>query len=163
MRQFFISPRRRLVVSVAAAVIAVAAGALTSAGWARSQRAAAPAPSTAALNQQYTACIKAAGATWTPLADGSGMYQVNIPAAANARCAPLDLAREAAGNGDASTATWLASMSASAPAGFWGCLGASGYHVPGGSGQRSDYGSADFAAAAKQCAAQAGVTLPAGP
>jgi len=163
MRTFFNSRRRRLVVSAATVTIAVAAGALTSSGWARGQHVAAPAASTAQLNQLYTACIKSAGATWTPLADGSGMYQVNIPAAANARCAPLDLAREAAGNGDASTAAWLATLPSSAPAGFWGCLGAAGYHVPGGAGQRSDYGSTDFAATARQCAAQAGVTLPAGP
>lgn len=162
MRHFFSSPRRRLV-STTALVVALSAGVLTSTGWARKQHVAAPAPSTAALNAQYTACIKAAGATWTPLADGSGMYRVDVPAAANASCAPLDLAREAAGNGDGATATWLASISSSAPASFWGCLGASGYHVSGGDGQRSDYGSADFAGAAHACAAQAGITLPAGP
>ena len=146
-----------------AIVVAIAAGVMTSAGQSTPRTKAgastAPATSTAGLNQRYTACIKAHGATWTLIANSGGMYRVDIPAAANAQCAALDLAREAAGQGDATTASWLALIEA-APAEFWSCVGAAGFHTSGGSGQRSDYGSAAFGKVARDCAAAAGVTLP---
>lgn len=88
------------------------------------------------------------------------MYQVDIPAAANAGCASLDLAREAAGQGDEATAGWLARIG-TAPAAFWSCVGAAGFHTSGGPGQRSDYGSAAFDQTARSCAADTGMTLPA--
>lgn len=147
----------------AAIVIALAAGALTSAGLStprlKSVAGNAPAAATASLNQRYTACITSNGATWTLIANSGGMYRVDIPAAANARCAGLDLAREAAGQGDAATASWLARIDG-APEAFWACVGAAGFHISGRSGQRSDYGSATFAATARDCAVSSGVTLP---
>lgn len=147
-----------------AIVVAIAAGVMTAAGQSTPRTKATvsngPAASTAALNQRYTACIKSNGATWTPIANSGGMYRVDIPAVANARCAGLDLAREAAGQGDAATARWLALIEG-APAAFWSCVGAAGFHTSGGSGQRSDYGSAAFGETAHGCAATAGVTLPA--
>jgi hypothetical protein len=160
------SNRRRLLKAAAvtgALVCAVAAGAIVSA--ARSTpaaHAAPPAASTAALNAQYTACLKSNGAKWIPIANSGGFFRVQIPAAANANCSSLDLAREAAADGDAVTAAWLARIG-SAPAGFWACVGAAGFHVTGGTGQRSDYSSADFGSTARACAAANGVALPEGP
>lgn len=150
--------------TLAAVVLAaMAAGALTAAGQSTPREKAAvsnpPAASTAALNRRYTACIKANGATWKLIPNSGGMYRVDIPPVANARCAALDLARTAAGDGDAATADWLVGIEG-APPEFWSCLGAAGFHVPGGSGQRADYGSSAFADAAGQCAATTGVTLP---
>jgi hypothetical protein len=160
MKQMFSSRGRRVAI-MAAVLASVAAGAMTSAGWAHRAHVTGPAPSTAALNRAYAACIEGNGATYSPLAKSGGMYQVNIPAEANAKCAALDLAREAAGNGDAGVAGWLATIEA--PASFWGCLGASGYHVPGGSGQGSDYASSAFVSTARSCAVSQGVALPVGP
>jgi hypothetical protein len=161
MKQIFLTRGRRLAL-VASLALAVAAGALTSSGWAHRAHVSAPAPSTAGLNKQYTACLQANGATWTPIANSGGMYRVDIPAAANARCAALDLAREAAGDGNAAVANWIASIQSVSPD-FWGCLGAAGYHVPGGTGQQSDYASANFMSTARSCAANVGVSLPPGP
>jgi hypothetical protein len=42
-------------------------------------------------------------------------------------------------------------------------VSAAGFHVTGGTGQRSDYSSADFASTASACAAANGVALPASP
>jgi hypothetical protein len=146
-----------------AIIAALGAGALTAGGRSAAATLAhagsAPAPSTTALNQRYTACIRSNGATWTPIANSGGVYRVDIPAGTNALCAGLDLAREAAGDGDAVTASWLARIS-NAPVGFWSCLGAAGFHITGGTGQRSDYGSADFGSTARTCAASTGVVLP---
>ena len=146
---------------VAAVIVAAVAGTLTSGGWSAvtGAKGVAPAASTSNLNQRYTDCIKANGATWTAIPDGGGMYQVNVPAAANAACAGLDLAREAAGDGDAATAVWLAKIT-SARAGFWSCISAAGFHITGSTGQRSDYGSAAFASTAQSCAATEGIALP---
>jgi hypothetical protein len=158
--------RRRLLKAATvtgALVCAVAVGAIVSA--ARSTptaQGAAPAASTAALNAQYTACLRSNGARWIPIPNSGGVFRVEIPAVANARCSSLDLAREAAGQGDAATAAWLARIG-SAPNAFWACVGAAGFHVNGGTGQRSDYASADFASTASGCAAANGVALPAGP
>jgi hypothetical protein len=158
--------RQRLLKAAAitgALVCAVAAGAITSAALSTPKvQGAAPAASTAALNAQYTACLKANGAKWIPIPNSGGFFRVQIPAAANARCSGLDLAREAAGEGDAATASWLARIR-SAPAAFWACVSAAGFHVTGGIGQRSDYGSAEFGSTAHACAAANGVALPAGP
>jgi hypothetical protein len=140
----------------------VAAGAIVSARSTPTAQGAAPAASTAALNAQYTACLRSNGARWVPIPNSGGVFRVDIPAAANARCSSLDLAREAAGQGDAATAAWLARIG-SAPAGFWACVGAAGFHVTGDTGQRSDYSSADFASTASACAAANGVALPANP
>jgi hypothetical protein len=152
----------RRVAVVGALVAAVAAGALAPTGnsTARPTAENSPAPSTSALNQRYAACLKANGASWTRIANSGGMYRVDIPLAATEACSGLDLAREAAGQGDARTAAWLTRVGP-APASFWACISAAGYHVSGGTGQRSDYGSSAFADTAGACAASAGVTLPA--
>jgi hypothetical protein len=154
--------RKRVALAVAT-VAAVAAGALTSAALSSPSRlegsAKGPAASTAGLNKRYVACLRANGATYTLIPKSGGMYRVDIPAAANAACAALDVAREAAADGDAKTADWLARINAPSAA-FWSCVGAAGFHVTGGSGQRSDYGSAAFAAIARTCAADAGISLP---
>ena len=148
---------------VAAIAAAIAAGALALSGRSAPVGSSkAPASSTARLNQRYTACIRAGGATWTLLPGSGGLYRVDIPAVANARCAGLDLAREAAGEGDAATAAWLAGID-SAPEDFWACVGAAGFHTPGGVGQRSDYASAEFGATARDCAAGAGISLAEAP
>jgi hypothetical protein len=146
-----------------AVAVAISAGALTSAGQSApgpfAKAANGPSASTAGLNARYTACLRSNGATWTRIPNGDGFFRVDIPAAANAQCAGLDLAREAAAQGDASTASWLAKID-SAPAGFWSCVGAAGFHTSGGAGQRSDYASEGFAATARGCASSAGIALP---
>ena len=154
---------RKRVAIVVSIVGAVAAGALTASGQTSSNRPDVPAAGqavvTAGLSQRYTACIRAGGATWTPIANSGGMYRVDIPAEANASCAGLELAREAAGQGDFATAAWLARIEG-APGAFWACVGAAGFHTPAGAGQRSDYASAAFGETARGCAVATGVTLP---
>ena len=119
-----------------------------------------PTPSTQPLNLQFTACIKAHGANWKPIPDSGGVSEVTIPPDAVENCAALDLAREAAGNGHDHAATWIASIGP-APLAFWNCIGAAGFHVPNGAGQRDDYDSADFLSTTRACAKTADVSLPA--
>jgi hypothetical protein len=121
---------------------------------------ASPTPSTRPLNLQFTACIKAHGAVWKPIADTGGISEVKIPTDAVENCAALDLAREAAGSGHAHAATWIASIGP-APLAFWACIGAAGFHVTNGAGQRDDYDSADFRTTAQACASTEHISLPA--
>jgi hypothetical protein len=119
-----------------------------------------PTPSTRPLNLQYADCIKTHGANWKTIPDSGGFSEVTIPPDAVEHCAALDLAREAAGNGHAHAATWIASIGP-APLAFWTCIGGAGFHVTNGAGQRDDYDSPDFRSVTLACAKTQHVTLPA--
>ena len=148
--------RRRRALLAASAVLACATATTAVA----SLEYGSPAPSTRPLNLQFTTCIEAHGASYTPIPNSGGVSGVAIPTDAVVNCAALDLAREAAGNGHAHAASWLASIGP-APLSFWTCIGAAGFHVLNGAGQRDDYDSPDFDAVARTCASTTHISLPA--